>query len=254
MVQGDVRIAALLALLAGCGYQPLDETDEIFHDGRARDVFCAAGLDTVSGNDEESVMGGLERAAERDEVILLYGHSPGRSVPVEKIEAVLERAGELGLEHVTMRELAGPRERRAGLSLQLDDDDVHDWFAIRDLLREHGARVTFFVTRYDQLTDGEREELRALADDGHDIEAHSVDHLVAPDYVEEHGLAAYLDDEALPSIERLRADGYDPVAYAYPFGARTSELDEALLDHVRVLRSVTFTYDAPIISDPCPEP
>lgn len=248
-----MRAAALLVLLTACGFQPLDETDEIYWDGRARSVFCAAGLDSVSGNELDSVMGGLDRAAERDEVILLYGHSPGRTVPITKIEAVLERAGELGLEHVTMREMAEPRAPRAGLSLQFDDDDVDGWFAIRELLAEHGARVTFFVTRYDRLNERERDELRALADDGHDVEAHSVDHLVAPDYVEEHGLAAYLDDEALPSIDRLRADGYDPVAYAYPFGARTSELDDALLDHVRVLRSVTFTYDAPIISDPCPE-
>ena len=248
-----MRVAVLLALAAGCGFQPLDEADEIFHDGSARDVFCAAGLDTVSGNDLDSVIGGLERAAERDEVILLYGHTPGRSVPIDKIEAILERAGELGLEHVTMRELAEPRARRAGLSLQFDDHDADGWFGIRDLLAAHGARVTFFVSRYDRMNERERGELRALADDGHDIEAHSVDHLVAPDYVEEHGLAAYLEDEALPSIERLRADGHDPIAYAYPFGARTSELDDALLEHVRVLRSVTFTYDAPVIADPCPD-
>jgi hypothetical protein len=249
-----MRVATLaLSALAACGYQPLDETDEIFDDGSPRRVFCAAGLDTVSGNDDDSVMGGLERAAERDEVILLYGHTPGRTVPVDRIEAVLARAGELGLEHVTMRELASPRPRRAGLSLQFDDDDIDQWFDIRELLAAHGARVTFFVTRYDQFDRRGRERLRALADDGHDVEAHGVDHLVAPDYVEEHGLAAYLDDEAVPSIERLRADGYDPVAYAYPFGARTSEIDEALLEHVQVLRSVTFTYDAPIISDPCPE-
>lgn len=47
--------------------------------------------------------------------------------------------------------------------------------------------------------------------------------------------------------ELLRA----PVdAYAYPDGARTAEVDAALLDEVRVLRSVTFTVAG--AADPCP--
>ena len=98
-----------------------------------------------------------------------------------------------------------------------------------------------------------RANIRALADDGHDIEAHSINHLRAPAYVEANGLRAYLDEEVIPSIELLRADGYDPVAYAYPFGQRTSELDAAILDYVPILRSVAFvSYPWSPVMDPCP--
>ncbi|MEJ7599620.1 MAG: hypothetical protein WKG01_17060 [Kofleriaceae bacterium] len=57
-------------------------------------------------------------------------------------------------------------------------------------------------------------------------------------------------DEALPSIQVLRDDGYTVTSFAYPYGARTSELDDALLKHVPLLRSVSFSLEGAI--DPCP--
>ena len=111
--------------------------------------------------------------------------------------------------------------------------------------------MTFFVSRYARLSPTQRDLLRLLASDGHDVQAHSVLHLRAPEYVEDHGLAAYLEDEVIPSIEVLRADGYEVTAFAYPFGARTTELDRAIRAHVPVLRSVAFSWTAPI-SSPCP--
>jgi hypothetical protein len=58
----------------------------------------------------------------------------------------------------------------------------------------------------------------------------------------------------MPSIDGLRDEGYPVRAFAYPFGARTGELDRALLSRVGILRSVTFTTEVPAVSDPCPEP
>ena len=216
-------------------------------------MLCAAGLDPASGNSLDSVMGGLERAARRGEVLLLFAHTPGETLPLDRLEQVLARARELGLDFVTARDIAaGAGTPRAGLGLCFDDAGVDQWAAARPLFDRYGAKVTFFVTRFDRLSQAQHDELHALADDGHDIEAHGLRHLVAPDYVNEFGLQAYLDDEALPSIELLRQDGFDPVAYAYPFGARTGELDRALLDHVQLVRSVTFTQPYPLVSDPCP--
>ena len=257
MIEGDVRrrwLELTLCIAAGaCAHEPLRDTDELFFDWGEQRVLCAAGLDTVSRNSMESVLGGLERAAERDEVIVLYAHKPGRTVPVEEIEEVLARAVELGLEFVTAPDLVAGGPRRAGLHLGFDDSAVDDWFSIREMMASYGARVSFYVTRYDLLNEERRGKLHALVADGHSVEAHSMRHHVAPDYVEDRGLRAYMDEEALPSIELLREDGFDPVAYAYPFGARTSELDEALLEHVQLVRSVTFTIPYPLISDPCPE-
>jgi len=250
-----LRLLTLIAglALAACANTPIAETDEVFYDWDGRRVLCATGLDPVSNNDVESVIAGLLRAAEREEVLMLFSHEPGRTMPIDRVEAVLEHADRLGLDFVTARDLVARGPRRGGLHLGFDDSAVDAWYEVRELLRAHGAQVSFYVSRYDRFSERQRDKLRELEADGHSIEAHGLRHLVAPDYVEEHGLDAYMRDEALPSIELLRADGFDPIAFAYPFGARTSEIDEALLEHVEIVRSVTFTVPYPFIADPCPE-
>ena len=57
----------------------------------------------------------------------------------------------------------------------------------------------------------------------HAIEAHRFRHLRATLYVEQKGLTAYLQYEALPSMRQLRDEGFDLSTYPYPAGARTSE-------------------------------
>jgi peptidoglycan/xylan/chitin deacetylase (PgdA/CDA1 family) len=246
---------AVAAIATGCGFERLDRIDEIFSQpGDGRRVLCATGLDTVAGNDLDSIHAGLDRAAARGEVIHLYGHSPGKTAPLDKIEAVVTDAAARGLTFVTYADLIdGSPVPGGGIALSFDDTDVDAWYGLRDLFARVGARATFFLSRYDGIDADRKARLRQLFDDGNAIEAHTVRHQHGPDYVEQYGLRAYLRDEAMPSIDRLRADGYPVRAYAYPFGARTGELDRALLDHVEVLRAVTFTTQTPLASDPCPE-
>ena len=221
-------------------------------------MLCAANIDTRGGNELETIYRGLERARDRGEVLQLYGHQPGdpsvgATVPVDKIEAVLARAAELGLAFFGSDELVPDGAHTGGLALSFDDAHIADWWGLRPIFDRYDARVTFFITRYDQWDDAMKAQLRDLAADGHSIQAHTVNHLRAPEYVTEHGLDAYLADEAVPSIELLRADGYPVTDFAYPFGARTGELDHALLRYVERVRSITFSIDGPLTTDPCPE-
>jgi hypothetical protein len=49
----------------------------------------------------------------------------------------------------------------------------------------------------------------------------------------------------------MRAEGFTPTVFAYPFGSRSAELDRAILRHVDRVRSVSITLRGPI-ADPCP--
>jgi peptidoglycan/xylan/chitin deacetylase (PgdA/CDA1 family) len=216
-------------------------------------VFCALGIDTVSGNPTDAVLRGLDRAAAEGTVIQLFTHSPGRTIAVSKVEAILAHAASIGLDFVTYPELGPGQTPRGGLALSFDDAGIDTWIAMRDTFLAHDAQVTFFVKAYDVWTEPQKTDLARLAGDGHAVQAHSLRHQRATDYVTDHGLAAYLADEALPSIALLEADGYVVTDYAYPFGARTSELDRALLEHVERVRAVTFALDGPLLADPCPE-
>jgi hypothetical protein len=243
-----LAIALCAAALPACQEQVAD-IDQVFSSG-PHPVHCALNLDTEARNSLASIDSGLDRAADRGELLDLYAHHPGATVPLDKVRHVLAAAAERGLPFVTYADLAAGETSGPGLVLSFDDSSVDAWFAMQPLLDAFGARVTYFVSRYPNLSEAERAELRALADAGNAIEAHTLHHLRAPEYVEAHGLAAYLDDEVLPSIDLLRADGYDVEAFAYPYGSRTAELVRAVLRHVPLVRSVAFAVRG--ISDPCP--
>jgi peptidoglycan/xylan/chitin deacetylase (PgdA/CDA1 family) len=244
--------AATVALLSIAGCQrDIGDLDGAFYDWSGRAMHCGVDLDDKGRISRHSIDTALDRARDRGEVAELYAHNPGSTVAVDTIEYVLAGARDRGLDFVTYADFADPDATpRAGLALSFDDTSVDAWYAQRALFQRYGARVTFFLSRYRNISDSQRAELKMLAGDGHDVEAHTVNHLRGPEYVEQYGLDAYLADEIVPSIDILEADGYNVRAFAYPFGARTGETDRAILDHVSVLRSVLFTW--PEASSPCP--
>jgi peptidoglycan/xylan/chitin deacetylase (PgdA/CDA1 family) len=236
-------------MTAGCQTQ-LDEIDGAFYNGDQRLVHCGVNLDTSARTSLDAIDGALDRARSRGEVVELYAHHPGATVPIAKLEHVLAGARDRGLAFFTYADFAHGRDAAPGLALSFDDTSIDAWFALRPLLQQYQARVTFFVSRYHFVGPEQHAELQQLAADGHAIEAHSVLHLRAPDYVEARGLNAYVHDEVDPSIQILRDEGFEVEAFAYPFGARTDELDRAIAKRVSVLRSVAFTYT--MVGDPCP--
>lgn len=238
------------ALAAGC-QENVGDIDGVFYDGDGRSVHCAVNLDDDAHNTLASIDSALDRAVARGEVAELYAHSPGGTVPISVVEHVLAGARDRGLPFITYADFAAGAGTGPGLALSFDDTSVAAWHAMRPQFQAASARVTFFVSRYPAMRAEQRAQLAELAADGHAVEAHSVLHLRAPEYVEDHGLAAYIADEVVPSVEQLRADGFPVTSFAYPFGARTHEIDRAVLQHVAIVRSISFTLTGPVV-DHCP--
>ncbi|MBP9085719.1 MAG: polysaccharide deacetylase family protein [Kofleriaceae bacterium] len=239
-------------MAAAACIEPTAGLNGIYYQGGDRSVLCAANIDDIIGVSRDNITAGLDRAAARSEVLQLFAHEPGRTVDRDTLAFTFAAAAERGLAFITYRDLLDHPEPRAGLVFSFDDTAVQAWTQTRDLFNTYGVHATFFVSRYDHLDAAERTQLQQLAADGHAIEAHSVSHARGPSYVETYGLQAYLSDEVLPSISALRADGFNPQLFAYPFGARTSETDAAILPYVRALRSVSFVRSSPFTVDPCP--
>ena len=217
----------LLLLATGCH----DDT-WLQYEWNDRRVLCSQSIDDITGDVSESFIDDqIEIAIERRSVALFHAHVPHETITIEQ----LTRALDTGLDFVTFSELL-PGSARPAVALCFDDTAVRAWYDVRDLLDSYGARVTFFVTRYPNWTAEERGMLQELAARGHDVQPHTVDHLNAVDYADAHGIAAYVQDEVLPSIAALQADGYPTTSFAYPFGASTPELDAAVLEHVQRVR------------------
>jgi len=214
-------------------------------------VHCAVNLDTKGNVSKDSIDAGLDRARDDAEILELYAHNPGGTVKLDVLEHVLAGAAARGLPFVTYADFAHGDARGPGLALSFDDTSVRAWHAALPLFASYDARVTFFISRYAALYDEERALVTELAAAGHDIAAHSVNHVNGPQFVEQHGLGAYLETEVWPSLDALEADGHDVTSFAYPFGARTSEIDDAIRRRVPVLRSVEFTYSG--VVSPCPD-
>jgi peptidoglycan/xylan/chitin deacetylase (PgdA/CDA1 family) len=252
-VIASLRYTVVLAAAgaAGC-QQDVADIDGVFYNGDHRLVHCAVNLDSKGRVSEASIDTGLDRAHDRHEVVEFYSHhpGPGGTVPIDKIEYVLAGAQARGLAFNTYADFANHTDTAPGIAMSFDDTFADAWVQLRPLFDKYHARITFFVSHYVSLSDREHAELHELADDGHDIEPHTVRHLHAPDYVDQHGLNAYLHDEVDPSIQVLRDEGFEVNAFAYPFGARTGEIDAGIAKRVPVIRSVAFSY--PEVESPCP--
>ncbi len=238
--------------IAACHYD-VSSADSAFYDWDGRKVHCAIDIDSYARIGNASIDTGLDRARDRGEVLELYNHGPDVTISTDVIEHVLAGAQRRGLAFVTYADMAkGLRPAGGGLAYSFDDAYVKPWVAQRELFTRYGARITFFVSYWAQMDEADKASLHDLANDGHDIEAHSVRHYRGPVYVEQNGLSAYLEQEVQPSIDVLDHDGFPPVsAFAYPYGARTEETDRAILDRVDIVRSVAYTWDSPA-TDPCP--
>lgn len=126
----------------------------------------------------------------------------------------------------------------AGLSISFDDDYVDEWYSIRGLFAGYGARATFFVSKFDLLTEESIEKLRVLRDDGHEIAFHGLRHLSAGRFVAEHSLDKYLETEIFPGIDAMTGKGFSPETFSYPYGVRSPRIDAALLKYFRRVRGV----------------
>lgn len=188
--------------------------------------------------DDLGMLDQLDADEDSQWVAMFYAHVPGRDVEMDTLEALLQRAQADGLPMLTYKDLVdGPP--RKGVSLSFDDTEVDQWMSLRPLLQKYDAHVSFFVTRYFEFTDAQRAELHQLYEDGNSIEAHGVNHAYEVKYVQQYGLEQLIDEEVVPSIDILRDDGFDPVAFAHPGGSHDRAIDDAILEHIPLTRSIS---------------
>lgn len=133
--------------------------------------------------------------------------------------------------------------------LGFDDHFIHQWYGVRDLLVEYGAKVTFYLAKMDEYTDQEWTMLNALREDGHTIGHHGLRHRRAgevsmspnderrkdPEVITDWSI--WLEKEIHKGSCILHRHGIPiPKHYSYPNGNRSPESDEVLLRVFKTLR------------------
>ncbi|MBK7537152.1 MAG: polysaccharide deacetylase family protein [Myxococcales bacterium] len=232
-------LAAALAAWAGCD-AALSEYDSIYSRGADKYVLCGHSIDDKNFVSLDEIERAMVRARIDGTTLHLYAHKPTRTVERSTIESVLAAAERQGVPLVTYAELERG-ERPGTLALSFDDHDLVGWTSLQPAFERTRSQVTFFVSAYLDLSAEERGQLRTLATLGHDIQFHSTWHQNAESYTAEHGVTAYVDNEILPALTAMRTDGFAPTVFAYPFGARTSTVDDAMIPHFQHLRAIYAT-------------
>jgi peptidoglycan/xylan/chitin deacetylase (PgdA/CDA1 family) len=197
----------------------------------------AYGMDHLRPDELDLVLHRIDELDDR--VLVLYGHTGEQGVSPATLEAVFARARGAGVDLVTFGDLARGGAKRPGVAVTFDDMDIDAWYGLRDIFARYDARATFFVTRYPEWSDDGRQKLHVLFDEGHAIEAHGLHHVNVCVYSAMHGLDAYIADEVMPSVEILKADGFTPVAFAFPGGMMGNAIVDALAPTIPITRGIT---------------
>jgi hypothetical protein len=226
-----------------CSCVEPNELSHIYSKGADHSVLCGLTVDNKLPHSNDGLAHSLDRAQAERRVLHLYSHRPAGTVDEATIEEIVGGAADRGMKFVTYRELAQEwqkptAETLEGLALSFDDYDVDGWYSLREMFQLYDARVTFFVSSFHVLYPEHIAKLHQLEKDGHAIEYHSTNHDYADTYTAELGVERYIEDEILPDLGKMRAEGFDPQVFAYPGGARTGETDVALLQYFVLLRAI----------------
>lgn len=237
-------LATLALTLAACGTDAVDESQapsppaDVYYRWDGRRVLCSVPIDDLTGvtrnwTAEESR---IREASKMGWITFAHAHIPGQTVSRDALEQMFTLADKYHLDYVTFGEMDTAHPQGA-LAFAFDDWSVEQWLSIRDILQEHHAKVTFFVGKWQDLTADELKGVATLAADGNDIEPHSVNHVHALDYVSQFGVADYVLEEVVPSIEAVNNAGYHATSYAYPFGEHDDAIDAAVLQVIPRVRT-----------------
>jgi len=131
-----------------------------------------------------------------------------------------------------------------GICISFDDRTIDEWFDMRGLLIKYNAKVTFFVTQFDSLSDEEVNKLRILQDDGHEIGSHGGLHVFSEAFIKENSYREYLDQEIDRSVASMHKQGFLVESFAYPYGSKYWLTDQLLSKRFKAIRSVEpLSYD-----------
>ena len=136
-----------------------------------------------------------------------------------------------------------PPGSHAGLALTFDDNFIDEWYAIRPILNKYNAHATFFVSNFATLNQDQINKLKTLQADGNEIAYHGYNHEAASEYLKTHSMQEYLDNEIINGVTLMKAQGFNPVDFAYPYGFDDPAATVALQAYFRHIRDTYYDWD-----------
>ncbi len=136
------------------------------------------------------------------------------------------------------------------IALSFDDRYVDNWYNYLPLLDSLDIKATFYISGYHTLTVAQKQKLRVIESHGNEIAYHTTNHTnLLKDYTR-NGIQSVLKSEIQPDLLLMKADGFDVVNFAYPYGQHDTNLDNILLTYFKSVRAVcnTKNYSKAIVN------
>jgi len=137
--------------------------------------------------------------------------------------------------------------------LTFDDVYIEQWLAVMPIFERYNAKATFFVAKFNELTQEQIIALKKIKAAGHTIGCHSLRHKKAVDYSKEFSLEQYWKDDVEPAIKFMTDNGFEPSCFAYPNSQNNADTDKMLLKYFSHLRSGVRYSEADAIFVPTGE-
>jgi peptidoglycan/xylan/chitin deacetylase (PgdA/CDA1 family) len=133
---------------------------------------------------------------------------------------------------------------KAGVILSFDDAYIDEWYDTDQVLKKYNWKGTFFVCKINTLKHSKIKKLQELQKEGHEIAGHGLQHYNAATFLKDHTINDYLHEEISPMIDLMNFYGFNITSFAYPYGARTKQLDTVLLKKFKIIRGRAFCEES----------
>ncbi|TDD98732.1 polysaccharide deacetylase family protein [Flavobacterium cellulosilyticum] len=133
----------------------------------------------------------------------------------------------------------------AGVVLSFDDDYINEWYATNQKLKKYSWKASFCVSKINTLTIFELKKLQELQKEGHEIAGHAYNHYNAVDFICDHSIEEYRQQEINPMLDLMNFYGINVTSFVYPYGSRNKKLDAALLQQFKIIRGRAFCETNP---------
>jgi peptidoglycan-N-acetylglucosamine deacetylase len=133
----------------------------------------------------------------------------------------------------------------SGVVLSFDDNYINEWYATNQKLKHYSWKASFCVSKINTLKLSEIKKLLQLQREGNEIAGHSFHHYNAVDFVYDHTVEEYMDQEINPMMDLMSFYGFYVSSFVYPYGRRNTKLDKALLPIFNIVRGRAFCEEDP---------
>jgi peptidoglycan/xylan/chitin deacetylase (PgdA/CDA1 family) len=150
-------------------------------------------------------------------------------------------SGKMKIDEIELFFIEYPSTHGSGWSLTFDDATIGHWFSFRDKFLQYNIKPTFFVSHFLHLDNEDIGWLKTLENDGAEIGCHTAEHGgIARDYNNDpNRIQEYLDEQIIPVFNAMKAEGFNPVSFAHPYGETDKVYDEALRVYFPYLRGLS---------------